>query len=493
MSRASMIIFRSAALILAAAAGFAGPGRAATVPTGFTDSLVVSGLTNPTAMALAPDGRLFVTEKGGRLRVIKDNALLSAPFLTVTVNQEGERGLLGVTFDPGFGSNGFVYVYYTATSPAIHNRVSRFTANGDVAVPGSEVVIFELNNLSGATNHNGGAIHFGPDGKLYIAAGENANPSNAQSFGNLLGKILRINKDGSIPGDNPFLTVTSGQNRAIWSLGLRNPYTFTFEPGTGRMFINDVGQDSWEEIDDGIAGSNYGWPTTEGPTSNSAFRSPLLWYNHVAGATGGCAITGGAFYAPATQQFPEDYDGDYFFADFCSGWIRRFDPAHGTNTAFLAGADSPVDLLVIPDGSLLYLSFGDGAVRKVQFPAGIGTPTDPCVANATTLCLNDGRFAVSATWRTSAGQQGTGRAVSLTADTGYFWFFDQANVEMVVKVLDACGVNSRFWVFAGGLTDVQVDWTVTDTHTGARRTYRNTQGTPLRPVQDTTAFATCGS
>ena len=196
-------------------------------------------------MQFAPDGRLFVCEQGGRLRVIKNGTLLSAPFVTVTVSATGERGLLGVAFDPNFATNRYVYVYYTATLPAIHNRISRFTANGDVAVAGSETVILELDNLSGATNHNGGALAFGPDGKLYAAVGENAAGANAQSFSNLLGKILRINKDGTIPTDNPIFLTASGRNRAIWALGLRNPFTFAFKPGGAEMFINDVGENTW--------------------------------------------------------------------------------------------------------------------------------------------------------------------------------------------------------------------------------------------------------
>lgn len=128
-----------------------------------------------------------------------------------------------------------MYVYYTATAPNIHNRVSRFTADGDVAMPGSEVAVLDLEPLSIATNHNGGAIHFGPDGKLYVAVGENANGSNSQSLGNRLGKILRINPDGSIPADNPFYTTSVGVNRAIWALGLRNPFTFAIQPSSGEM------------------------------------------------------------------------------------------------------------------------------------------------------------------------------------------------------------------------------------------------------------------
>ena len=279
--------------------------EAATLPAGFTEVKVADSLVNPTAMTFAPDGRLFVCQQGGQLRVIKNGVLLPTPFLTVSVDSSGERGLLGVAFDPDFSSNQFLYIYYTVSSIPVHNRVSRFTANGDVVVPNSETVILELDNLS-ATNHNGGAIHFGPDGKLYAGVGENANGANSQTLANLLGKLLRINSDGSIPSDNPFFNTATGANRAIWALGLRNPFTFAFQPGTGRMFINDVGQNTWEEINDGITGSNYGWPDTEGPTNDPEFRAPIFAYRHSGGTITGCAITGGTFYNPASNQFADE-------------------------------------------------------------------------------------------------------------------------------------------------------------------------------------------
>ncbi|HEX6715893.1 MAG TPA: PQQ-dependent sugar dehydrogenase, partial [Pyrinomonadaceae bacterium] len=150
--------------------------------------------------------------------------------------------------------------------------------------------------------------------------------------------------------------------------GLRNPFTFAFQPGTGRMFINDVGQNTWEEINDGIAGSNYGWPDTEGFTTNPAFRSPLFVYGHGISDTTGCAITGGAFYNPGTMQFPQNFVGKYFFADLCSGWIRLFDPAAGTASGFAMGISVPVDLKVGVDGTLYYLARGSGGiVSRVQF------------------------------------------------------------------------------------------------------------------------------
>lgn len=339
--------------------------RAATLLPGFTESRVAGGLVAATAMAFAPDGRLFVCQQGGALRVIKNGVLLPAPFVTLSVDSSGERGLLGVAFDPDFASNQFLYVYHTVPTSPIHNRISRFTANGDVAVDGSDMVLLDIDNLSAATNHNGGAIHFGPDGKLYAGVGENAEPSNAQTLTNLLGKMLRINSDGSIPADNPFFNTASGANRAIWALGLRNPFTFTFQPGTGRMFINDVGQSSWEEINDGIAGSNYGWPATEGVTNDPAFRSPLFAYPHNGAAVAGCAITGGTFYNPLTNQFPAKYVGHYFFSDLCSGWIKVFDPSDSSVSDFAFGISNPVDLAVFSDGSLYYLARGTGEVYKI--------------------------------------------------------------------------------------------------------------------------------
>jgi hypothetical protein len=184
-----------------------------------------------------------------------------------------------------------------------------------------------------------------------------------------LGKLLRLNSDGTIPADNPFFGTASGDNRAIWSLGLRNPYTFAFQPGSTRMFINDVGQSTWEEIDDGIAGSNYGWPTTEGPTTDPRFRSPLFAYGRTPSTTGGCAITGGTFYNPPANQFPASYTGKYFFADFCSGWIRLLDPSNNTAADFASGIASPVDLQVASDGSLYYLARGSSAVFRIQYSA----------------------------------------------------------------------------------------------------------------------------
>jgi glucose/arabinose dehydrogenase len=372
----SKIILTISVLILFALANPRGVD-AATLPTGFNETVIASGLSSATAMAFAPDGRLFVCQQGGSLRVIKQDVLLAQPFLTVTTDSAGERGLLGVTFDPNFAANQWVYIYYTVPGSPPHNRVSRFTASGDVAVPGSEVAIMDLDNLSTAQNHNGGALHFGPDGKLYIAVGENANASYAQSLANRLGKILRIDANGAIPTDNPFYNVAAGANRSIWALGLRNPFTFGFQPGTGRMFINDVGQGTWEEINQGLSGANYGWPTCEGACSSPNFINPIFQYSHA----NGCAIVGGAF-----------YNGVYFFADLCGGWINKLDPNNGNQvTGFATGLASPVDLRVSADGSLYYLDRGRSSVYRVRFsgaPAIAQQPQSQTVAAGTTVTFS---------------------------------------------------------------------------------------------------------
>jgi glucose/arabinose dehydrogenase len=186
----------------------------------------------------------------------------------------------------------------------------------------------------------------------------------------MLGKMLRIHSDGTMPADNPFYAVTTGNNRSIWAYGLRNPFTFAFQPGTGRMFINDVGQSAWEEINDGIAGSNYGWPATEGVTTNPSYRSPLLAYGHGTGPETGCAITGGTFYNPPASRYPPQFTSKYFYAEFCSGWIRTFDASTGQTAAFATGISNPVDLTIGPDGNLYYLARGGGGVvYRVSFSA----------------------------------------------------------------------------------------------------------------------------
>ncbi|HEX6739489.1 MAG TPA: PQQ-dependent sugar dehydrogenase, partial [Vicinamibacteria bacterium] len=256
----------------------------------------------------------------------------------------------------------------------VHNQIVRFrasAANPDVAEAGSGTVIFSLPNLSSATNHNGGAIHFLGD-KLFVAVGENANGSNAQSLNTTLGKILRLNKDGSIPTDNPFFNQTSGSNRAIWALGLRNPFTFAIQRGTTRIHVNDVGQDTWEEVNNLVAGRNFGWPTCEGPHGSSTcqspaanFTAPIFAYQQ---GSANCAVVGGAFYNPPTVQFPSEFVDRYFYGDLCGGFIRFLSPpGYTASSPFATGVSQLVDLAVGADGMLYYLARGGGEVFRVRF------------------------------------------------------------------------------------------------------------------------------
>ncbi len=328
--------------------GAVGPIRLA---PGFESRKVVGGLTAATALAVVPDGRVFVAEQTGTLRVVKDGQLLPEPFISLDVDSTWERGLIGVTLDPEFPSNGFVYVTYVAREPYPHHRIARFTARGDVAAPGSEVVLLrgdDQRKLGGVVpaGHQGGALHFGRDGKLYIAIGEQTARSPSQRLDTFQGKLLRINPDGTIPTDNPFYLQARGKYRAIWALGLRNPFTFAVSPRTGRILINDVGDNRWEEINEGVPGANYGWPESEGKTSIERFRGPIYTYPVA-------SIAGGAF---GPEVLPPQYRGRYFFMDFVQGWIKTLDPDHPSDVrSFATGLSRPSDLAFAADGRLFVL------------------------------------------------------------------------------------------------------------------------------------------
>ena len=350
------------------------------LPSGFVRSQIAQ-VNAATRMAFAPDGRIFVAELGGRLRVIKNGELLPTPFVTITVaGGGGERGLAGIVLDPNFAVNHYIYVYYTAPTPTIHSRLSRFTANGDVAVAGSESVILELDTQTGIV-HNAGALKFWYDGTLLISTGENTTPSNSQDLSNLLGKILRIdvrsddfpsdpNRNYSIPSNNPFRTV-AGARPEIWAYGLRNPWSIAIQRGTNRIFIDDVGSTLFEEINEGHAGCNYGWPITEGYTNDPRFCSPLFTYNRHTGFPLGCAIVGGAFYNPPIQKFPSQYLGKYFFADYCNWWIHILDTTTLTASPFATGLGNISSIEVGPDGNLYYLQIdlttGMSTVNRISY------------------------------------------------------------------------------------------------------------------------------
>ncbi len=345
-----------------------------TYPTGFSQSLVTNGLNDPTAMAVAPsaDGRIFITEQNGGLRIVKNGSLLSAKAIDLNVDSDGERGLIGIALDPDFTTNNYIYLFYTVPNSS-HNKISRYTLSGDLVVAGSGVTVLTLDPLSSATNHNGGAMAFGPDGKLYVGVGENANGANAQDLDTYHGKLLRINADGSVPSGNAFAT-GSAQKKRIWAYGLRNPYTFDFQSGTGKLFINDVGEVSWEEVNDATtSGHNFGWPSAEGTSGNSSYTNPVYEYAHGSGDGLGCAVTGGIFLG-SSNNYPTIYKGKYFFMDFCGDWINYIDPAvsNPSRSSFATGiSGSPLALQVGPNGNLYYLSRSDGALYKIIY----NTPT----------------------------------------------------------------------------------------------------------------------
>ncbi len=416
-----MVSFTRRAFSILAGSWLALPASALTLPPGFGDALVAS-VPVPTALAFTPDGRLLVTTQGGDLRIVSGGSLLSTPALSLgsKVCTNSERGLLGVAVDPQFATNHWIYLFYTfnknaagcptssTTSPV--ERVSRFTLDvptPNVVDPATELVLLD-NVLNFAGNHNGGDVQIGPDGHLYVSIGDGgcdyagdsgcAGANDASRDRNILnGKIVRIARDGSVPPTNPFLGAgtarcnmgpsapgTICQETFLW--GLRNPFRIAFQPGTGRLHVNDVGQSAWEEVDLAAAGSDYGWPCREGAhaalttgkcsPAPPGMVDPIFEYPHASipgTTTAGCGtITGGAFVPVGI--WPATYDGTYLFADFNCGAIVRIPAAGGASAAdFASGAGGGVlvHLLFGPSAvgtSLYYTTYAAGGqVRRIDY------------------------------------------------------------------------------------------------------------------------------
>jgi uncharacterized repeat protein (TIGR01451 family) len=385
---------------------------AATVPPSFQDT-VVTQFSGPTALAFTPDGRLLITAKTGSLRVFKDGTLLATPALNISakVCSDNERGMLGVAVDPSFASNQFVYLYYTfkkfGTCPIMGadtpvNRVSRFVLpTGNVIDPATEVVL--VDNMPSVTGvHNAGDLQFGKDGYMYITIGDGGNRPCSRDQSVLCAKTLRITPSGGIPPTNPYQGTDSArcnvtgrtdpgkkcQETFAW--GLRNPYRMAFDSnavGT-RFFINDVGASTWEEIDLGQSGADYGWDVREGPCARgstsdcgpppSGMTNPIYWYQHdtvfPTGTTNACnSLVGGAFVPNGI--WPADYDNTYLFSDFTCGAIFRLKPdgAGGfIRTEFDTGlgVEAPVAMTFGPHGAtqaLYYVAYNGGELHRIAF------------------------------------------------------------------------------------------------------------------------------
>jgi glucose/arabinose dehydrogenase len=342
--------------------------RATEVPDGFSVEALATNLNAATAFAIAPDGRIFIADQTGPLRVWKNGSMRPVPVLDLSerLDTYWERGLIGVALHPDFPHTPHLFVMYVAKSPVPHHVVSRFTMLGDRADVSSERVLLEGDDQTKIDGklpwgHQGGPICFSADGKLYLGIGEQTARTPAQSLESIQGKILRINPDGTIPEDNPFFAQTTGKYRAIWALGLRNPYGLAVEPGSGRLFETDVGDAAFEEVNEIVPGGNYGWPHVEGYSTDPRFKNPLHAYPH---AIGRCVV-GGTFCPTSTSAgsstglFPEKWRGKFFFADWSDNWMKALDPAAPLNAAtFAKGFNAPVAIQFTSDGSLLVLNRG---------------------------------------------------------------------------------------------------------------------------------------
>ncbi|MEO8107764.1 MAG: PQQ-dependent sugar dehydrogenase [Actinomycetes bacterium] len=385
-------------LVVVSLLGLALPGTAQALPVAddaFALTVVASQIRQPHALRAAPDGRLFMLEQTGRVRVIEGGQLLTTPALTLDPTQfiatGGSAGLLSVAFPPDFATatTKYVYLLYTHTPMTgfayPHNVVSRFAIDGNAINVASEEILVHLDSLNDTngvmlTQHYGGDIEFGPEGKLYVTTGDLFVAPNGQSLNTRLGKVLRYNPNGTIPADNPFYGSLSGGLRAIWAYGLRNPFKITYDEPTGRLIIGDVGAATWEEVnvlEPGAAGLNFGWSETEGyDGGDPRFVDPLLAYPHADDGSDlwGCAVMGGDTYRPATSTFPASYAGRYFFADHCEGWLRTINPATGQlGPIIMTGLARPVDMAVASDGALWVIqrepatTGTSGALLKLQY------------------------------------------------------------------------------------------------------------------------------
>jgi len=332
--------------------------------------LVASGLDRPLDLT-APTGdpRLFVAEQTGAIRIISSGSVLPTPFLDLSglVLCCGERGLLGIAFHPNYAANGRFFVSYSKGNG--DSRIAEYAVSGNPDVANTtETLILDVPQPF--SNHNGGQIAFGLDGYLYISMGDGGDAAHGQPRTELLGSILRIDVDGAspyaIPSTNPYAGHQTFRQE-LWNYGLRNPWRFSFDRQTGDMYIADVGQNLWEEIDFQPAvspgGENYGWNTMEGShcfnatTCNQAgLTLPVLDYAHVGGA---CSVTGGYVYRGTSIQ---GLAGRYCYADLCARWVRSFLMSSGQATELTEWT------ALTPSGSIT--SFGQDADGELYVLAG---------------------------------------------------------------------------------------------------------------------------
>jgi glucose/arabinose dehydrogenase len=347
------------------------PLRAAVGPN-FVSETLIAGLTEPTAIKFLPDGRMLILSRYGTIQQVQPgaSAVDPTPFMTVTNvdTDQGERGLTGIALDPSFNTNHFFYLFYTAATP-LRDRVSRFTMVGSTGSAASELVVWQ-DDVTSPLWHHGGDVQIGPDGKLYISIGDGFDRGNeVQPLTSYRGKILRVNVDGTIPTDNPFYDGAGPNKDEIWARGLRNPYRFSFDSATGDMYIGDVGANdpatSIEEVNrwkfGTPAGLNFGWPICQGSCTTAGMTNPLFSYPH---AGRDSCITGGFVYHGG--NYPSEYQGSYFYADYVQNWIKRLTLDASGNLTGNVNFEPSTGASDGPYGEIVYLTQGpDGAVYYV--------------------------------------------------------------------------------------------------------------------------------
>ena len=366
-------------LVACGLGGGAGWAAATTLPAGYVESSVVSGVGGVTAIAWSPTGDLWITGKNGEVWVQRGGSL--SQITSLPVSTDGERGIGNLAIDPDYATNRLVWIYYTAAAPAPHNRLSRFTDAGSQLL--DEDVVMEGPALKNII-HNGGGLAFGLDGTIYLSIGDDDQRSvTAQDPHDRRGKVLHLNRDGSPAVFNPYLDGSAG-DPLVWALGFRNPFRLGVQAGSGTVFIGDVGADKFEELDLWLGGGNYGWDHIEGPQPPGLTGYVYPVYSYAHDSTVGNAIIAGGF-VPA-GNFPPDHVGNYFFADEAAGRIYRMqlDTSNQPTQTDIWATDvlTPTYLAFGPDGALYYTSFSGAEVRRISYTGSL-VPQPQAVATAT--------------------------------------------------------------------------------------------------------------
>jgi glucose/arabinose dehydrogenase len=405
----------------------ANPVEVHPLPADLDRTTIVAGLDQPTDFGFLPDGRILILELDGSLKIAPNTE--GATAVDIGALPPSDAFLV----DPNFANNGYLYIAYNTADS--HARLSRFTLANDAVVSNSEVVL--IDSVKTGLMHQGNTMLFGPDGKIYFAMGDDGLNTNGQDLSSIFGKILRINPDGTIPTDNPFYN-TPGARQEIYALGMRNPFRMTFTP-TGQLLVGDVGEQSWEVLNNVVAGGNYGWPVQEGPCDSCGYVNPIYAYAHTPPPGRAGSITSVIVYTGTA--LPTEYQNKVFVADYTLHWIKvlTFDPTYTSlisEQTLDTEAGTTVQFQQGPDGNLYQLNIYPGELYRISASGGDRAPIA-----ALTATPSSGYSPLTVQF-SSAGSTDPDPGTTLT----YNWDFGDGSTSTAANPTRTYGTNGSYTV-----------------------------------------------